>query len=53
LGIATNNRRRISAQGLMNPIVVVILLEVHEFSLKVLSIQKEDVAKVFSTNGSD
>jgi len=37
----------------MNPIVVVILLELYEFSLKVLSIPKEDVIKVFTTNGSD
>ena len=35
----------------MNPIVVVILLELYEFSLKVLSIPKEDVIKVFTTNG--
>jgi len=37
----------------MNPIPVVILPEVQEFSLKVLSIPKEDVIKVFTTNGSD
>ena len=37
----------------MNPIPVVVLPEVHEFSLKVLSIPKEDVIKVFTANGSD
>ena len=37
----------------MNPIPVVVLPEVHEFSLKVLSIPEEDVVKVFTTNGSD
>jgi len=37
----------------MNPIQVVILPEVHKFSLKVLSIPEEDVIKVFTTNCSD
>jgi len=37
----------------MNPIPIVVLPEAHEFSLKVLSIPKEDVIKVFTTNGSD
>jgi len=37
----------------MNPIPVVVLPEVHEFSPKVLSIPEEDPVKVFTTNGSD
>ena len=37
----------------MNPIPVVVLPEVHEFSLKVLNIPKEDVIKVFTANGTD
>ena len=44
---------RVPVQRLMNPIPVVVLPEVHEFSLKVLSIPKEDVIKIFSANGSD
>ena len=44
---------RVPVQRLMNPIPVVVLPEVHEFSLKVLSIPKEDVIKVFTANGSD
>jgi hypothetical protein len=35
----------------MNPSLVVVLPEVHEFSLKVLSIREEDAIKVFMTNG--
>ena len=37
----------------MNAIPVVVLPEFHEFPLKVLSIPKDDVIKVFTTNGSD
>jgi hypothetical protein len=53
LGIATTDRRRLSTWRLMNPIPIVVLPEVHEFSLKVLSIPKEEAIKVFATNGSD
>ena len=44
---------RVPVQRLMYPIPVVVLPEVHEFSLKVLSIPKEDLIKVFTANGSD
>ena len=44
---------RVPVQRLMNPIPVVVLPEVHEFSLKVLNIPKEDVIKVFTANGTD
>jgi len=37
----------------MNSITVVVLLEICKFSLKVLSIPKEGVIKVFTTNGSN
>jgi hypothetical protein len=37
----------------MNPITVVVMPEVCKFSLKVLSIPKEGVIKVFTTNGSN
>jgi hypothetical protein len=37
----------------MNPTPVVVLPEIHEFSLKILSIPKVDVIKVFTANGSD
>jgi hypothetical protein len=37
----------------MNAIPVVVLPEFHEFPLKVLSIPKDDVIKLFTTNGSD
>lgn len=37
----------------MNPVPVVVLSEVHEFSLKVLSILKEDVIKELTTNDSE
>lgn len=37
----------------MNPIPVAVVPELHEFSLKVLSIPKWDVIEVFTTNGTD
>jgi hypothetical protein len=37
----------------MNPITVMVLPEVCKFPLKVLSIPKEGVIKVFTTNGSN
>jgi hypothetical protein len=36
----------------MDPFSIVVLPEVCEFSLKVLSIPKDVVIKVFATNGS-
>ncbi|MGB5406322.1 MAG: hypothetical protein WBN43_05965 [Thiogranum sp.] len=37
----------------MNPIPVVVLSEVHKFSLKVLGVSKKQVVKVFTTNRPD
>jgi hypothetical protein len=37
----------------MDPILVVVLPEICEFSLKVLSIPKEGVVKIFTAIGSD
>lgn len=37
----------------MNSILVVVLPKVHKLSLKVVSILKEDVVKVFTTNRPD
>ena len=37
----------------MNPNLVVVLPEVHEFPFKVLSISEEDMVRVFTANGSD
>ena len=37
----------------MNLRPIVVLLEVHEFSLKILSIPKEDMVKVFTTDRSN
>jgi len=37
----------------MNPILIVIMPEVHGFSFKVQSISKEDVVNKFTANGSD
>jgi len=37
----------------MNPIPVVVLSEVHKFSLKVLGVPKKQVVKVFTTNRPD
>jgi hypothetical protein len=43
----------VTVQGLMNTVLDVVLYERVEFSLKVLSIPKEGVVKVFTTNRSD
>jgi len=44
---------RVPIQRLMNTVLVVVAHERVEFSLKVLSIPKEGVVKVFTTNRSD
>jgi hypothetical protein len=49
-GITVNFSWGISAWRMMNPIPVVVLPEVCEFSFKVLSITKEGMVKVFTTN---
>ena len=35
---------------MMNPLAVVVVLEVEEFSLKILSVPEEDVVKVLGTD---
>jgi hypothetical protein len=37
----------------MSPVPIVILPEINEFPLKILSIPKENVVKVFTTHRSD
>lgn len=52
--MATGNFfRRGSIQRLMNTVLVVVVHERVEFSLKVLSIPIEGVVKKLTTNGSD
>ena len=37
----------------MSPVLIVVLPEITEFLFKILSIPKENVVKVFTTNRSD
>jgi hypothetical protein len=50
--VTTNDRWGISVQRMMNPVPIVIALEVSEFSFKVVNIPEEDVIEVFTTNCS-
>ena len=51
--VTANFIGRVPVQRLMNTVLVVVLYERVEFSLKILSIPKEGVVKVFTTNRSD